>query len=337
MLKGGVPQEGTAIHHVHVLHALADLVHRDVAVYCGDAVALEHALEALHPLGKEPLPLFFGALWHPDDDVGRGVVEEEALLELRCVLIGLDLVGQGLALTQASLEGVVGVEVLHHEHIVHRDLHELAVGEPYRVVREALVRRHLHPMGRDRPELRRSPELVPLHDEVPFTLELEINLQQPPQGSAAHLMQRVRVRPEVEEGVCRDLLLVSVFIHAEQLSFRKGQVRGDALNNRKARVGAESPNPFLGVPLRRVGPSGHHGSAVHIGAGTGADTVPIPKSHSHSPPCSLLALGLGLRPRTCRSVGFPDVKPVFLLYSARASAAVFARMYFIGYPSAEAR
>ena len=337
VLKCSVPQEGTAIHHVHVLHALADLVHRDVAVYSGDAVALKHALEALQPLSPESLSLFVGALWHSDDEVGRGVVEEETLLELRCILVGLDLVGQGLALAQASLEWVVGVKVLHHEHIVHRDLHELPVGEPHRVVREALVRRHLHPMGWNRPKLRRSPELVPLHDEVPFALELEINLQQPPQGRAAHLVKRVRVRPEVKEGVCRDLLLVSVFVHTEQFSFCKGQVRGDALNNREARVGTEGPNPFLGVPLRRVGPSGHHGAAVHIGAGTGADTVPIPKSHSHSPPCSLLALGLGLRPRTCRSVGFPDVKPVFLLYSARASAAVFARMYFIGYPSAEAR
>ena len=35
VLKDGVPQEGSAIHHVQILHALADLVDGDFPVHGG--------------------------------------------------------------------------------------------------------------------------------------------------------------------------------------------------------------------------------------------------------------------------------------------------------------
>lgn len=222
VLKDGVSQECTPVHHVHVFHSVSDLVHRDIAVDGGDAVALEHPPEALKPFSPEALPLLRGGLRHTDNEVGGGVVEEEALLELGRVFVGLYLIGQGLRLPQAPLERVQGVEVFHHEHIIDRYLHEQAIGEPDRVVRVSHIRRHLHPMDRKRPQLHRDAQGRFLNDEVALALELEINLQEPPQGGVAHLMQRVRVGPEVQKRVLRKLLFVSVLIYPVELARRKG-------------------------------------------------------------------------------------------------------------------
>ena len=77
-------------------------------------------------------------------------------------------------------------------------------------------------MDRDRPQLHRDAQGRFLHDEVALALELEINLQEPPQGGVAHLMQRVRVGPEVQKRVLRKLLFVSVLIYPVELARRKG-------------------------------------------------------------------------------------------------------------------
>lgn len=106
--------------------------------------------------------------------------------------------------------------------IIDRYLHEQAIGEPDRVVRVSHIRRHLHPMDRKRPQLHRDAQGRFLNDEVALALELEINLQEPPQGGVAHLMQRVRVGPEVQKRVLRKLLFVSVLIYPVELARRKG-------------------------------------------------------------------------------------------------------------------
>ena len=331
MLQDGVSEEGPAIHHVHVLHRFADLIHGHVAVDGGDAVALEHTPEPLKPFRPEPLPLVLGALRHGYNQVRGGVVEEEALLEFRGVLIGFDLIRQGLRLAQSALERVQRVQILHHEHIVNGNIHQKAVGEPDRVVRVILVRGHLDPMRRDRPELRRDTERRLLDDEISLALELEVNLQEAPQGSVAHLVERVRVRPEVEEWVGGELVLFSVFVHTVELPLGEREVRGYALDDREARARSVRLNPFLGVPLRRVCPAGQHDTLALVRAACTPSAAPIPKRHGYSPP-----LLLGFLPSTCTALGL-EGPPVIFCQIARASFMVPARIYFIGQPSADTR
>ena len=64
MLEGRVADEGSAIHHVHVLHALCDLLDADVAAGGGYAVALKDAFEPFQPFSAEPLALFVAAAGH---------------------------------------------------------------------------------------------------------------------------------------------------------------------------------------------------------------------------------------------------------------------------------
>ena len=334
VLKDGIPQECTPVHHVHVFHAFSDLVHRDLAVDSSDAVALEHSPEALKPFRPEALSLLRGGLGHTDDEVRRGVVEEKALLELGRVFVGLNLICQGLSLPQAALERVYRVQVFHHEHIIYGHVHQQTVGEPDGVVRVVQVRGHLYPMDRDRPQLHRDAQGRFLHDEVPLSLELEVNLQEPPQGRVAHLMQRVWVRPKVQERVMSKLLFVSVLIHPVELALCKRQIGGDALHDGQAGVGVKRVYPLLSVALRRVGPPGQHNAVAPVGLARPPRTTPsksVPEWHGYSPPSRF-----GFLPSTWETAGFLG-PPVIFCQRRRASAAVFARMYFIGQPSADTR
>lgn len=208
MLEGRVADEGSAIHHVHVLHALCDLLDADVAAGGGYAVALKDAFEPFQPFSAEPLALFVTAAGHGDDDVRGGVVVEEPLLKLRGVFVDFHFVGDGLRLPEAPKEGVERVDVLHHEHIIHADFHDAAAGGLDCVVGVPEVRRHHHPMGRYRPKLCRAACGVFLDDEVALALEEEVNLLEPPQGCCREFVQGVRLRQKLRK-LCRVISLSS--------------------------------------------------------------------------------------------------------------------------------
>ena len=214
MLQHGVPEENAPIHHVHVLHGVPDFIHHHLTVYGGNAVGIEVASEPLQPFSPEPLPLFRGRLWHRDDQVRGSVVEKEPLLEFGGILVRLNLIRQGLRLAQAPPERVIGVEVLHHEHIIHGHLHEGPGGSPDGVVGVVEVRGHLDPMHRNGPQLHRPPEHILLDDKIALAFEGEIDFQQPPEGGIAHFVQRVGVVPELQEGVLVKFLFLSILPNA---------------------------------------------------------------------------------------------------------------------------
>ena len=170
MLEAGVADEGAAVYHVHVLHALRDFLDGDFSVRGRYAVALEYAFEAFEPLGAESLALLVAAAGHTNDEVRRRVVVKETFLKLRCVLVDFNLIGDGLRLTEAAKERVEGVELLHDEHIIDAHLEDGAGCRLDGVVRVVEVRRHQYPMGRYGPKLGRAACCVAFYDEIALAL-----------------------------------------------------------------------------------------------------------------------------------------------------------------------
>ena len=94
---------------------------------CG-LVAVLNAPVLLIPPGHERITLVIGGVRHQEHKGRLGIVIEEPLLELRGVLINLHLVRDALRDAEAAEEWVKRIELLHHEHIVHRHVHCQARG-----------------------------------------------------------------------------------------------------------------------------------------------------------------------------------------------------------------
>ena len=262
MLQDSVPQENPPLDHVHILHVLRDFLDVDIPRYCGDPVGTENTLELFQPFRSKTGTLLFCCARHGHDQIRRGVIVKESLLELRGVFVNLHFIRDGFRLSQASEERVQRIQVLHHKHVVYGHIQDVPACRADGIVRVPKVGRHLDPVRRHRPKLCRPPGRVPLHNKIPLAFQQEVNLLKPPNGRRRELVQRVRLLPEVQEAVFFQFVFFPVSVHNIELPGRKRQVGRNLFHYRKARAFGEGFHPFIGVALWRACPPWKHRGRV---------------------------------------------------------------------------
>ena len=178
-------------------------------------VAVLYATMLLIPPGHESIALVFSGVWHQEHKGRLGVVVEEPLLKLCGVLVDLHLICDALRDAEAAQEGVERVELLHHEHIVHRHVHCQPGRGKNLVRRTSEVRGHLHPVRRHGPQLYRPAIIIPLDEQKALAHQQEVDFVQPPDCRACHLVERVRLVHEPEEGVTGDFRLRTIWSNAQ--------------------------------------------------------------------------------------------------------------------------
>ena len=229
----------------------------DIDVTCEGCglVAVLHATVLLIPPGHESVALVLVGIRHQEHEGRFRVVVEEPLLELRGILVNLHLVRDALRDTEAAKEGVERIELLHHEHIVHRHVHRQARGGKNLVRRTSEVRGHLYPVRRHRPQLNRTPRVIPLDEQEALTHQQQVDFMQPPDGRACHLIQRVRLVHEPEEGVAGDFRLRTIPLNAQQFAPDVCGVAGNPVHDGKPGAFREHIQPFGCVQGWRSAPT----------------------------------------------------------------------------------
>ncbi len=86
-------------------------------------VAILHTFVFLVPVCHEFVALLPRSVRHEEHDRRRCVIVKEPLLELRSILINLDLISDAFGCAEAAHERVVRIQLLHHEHIIDRHSH----------------------------------------------------------------------------------------------------------------------------------------------------------------------------------------------------------------------
>ena len=235
MLQYRIAHSNSTVNKGEVLAArIAKFFYLDITGEGGDTMAVIHASELLVPSGKETVALFVRSVRHKKYRWRRRIVVEETLLELGSVFVDFYLVCDALGDTQASHERVERVKLLHHEHIIYGDGYTQAAGGNYLIGGIAEVRRHLHPMRRHIPQLRRYASFISLDEEEALSYKEQINLVEPPYRRACHLVQRVGLLHKVQEWVVCNLSLRAVLVDTQQPTADICDVAGNSVYHSQA-------------------------------------------------------------------------------------------------------
>ena len=123
MLQDCIPHKGPAIDHVQVLHVIGYLCYCGRMIRrasdCDDAMALVCSTQPFFPFCQESFLLCVTRSRHCHNDSRSCIVIKELFLELRRILINLDLICQRFRLAQSSTVRIQRFQVPHDKHVIH--------------------------------------------------------------------------------------------------------------------------------------------------------------------------------------------------------------------------